>query len=200
MSWLDLTRPMDIDLPIYREAVYADPPMQITPWCDVAEQGYCVAQLMMGTQTGTHIDAPRHFLHDGATLESVSLDWLVGRYQWVTVNTEGVTLEPAVGQPNLLFIRFVEQVRIAPAALHQLLAGPEPVWVLDGMPGVVGQDMFYFHRTLAEYGKFLVEDLQPDAACQVESGGELLAMPLRLVGTSGSPCRVAWRAEQIIGK
>ncbi|MBB5018529.1 kynurenine formamidase [Chitinivorax tropicus] len=193
MSWLDLTRPMDRDLPIYREAVYADPAFEVTPWCDVTEQGYCVTQLCMGTQTGTHIDAPRHFIPSGKTLEHVELDWLVGPYHWVEVGLHDVSVEYRAAGPHMLFIRFRPQARLSFEQFHALLAGPEPVWVLDGAPGIVGQDMFYFHRTLAAHGKFLVEDLQPDAAAKVGPGGELIAWPLRLVGTSGSPCRVAWR-------
>jgi len=32
----------------------------------------------MGTHCGTHIDAPRHFIPDGPTIEQIPLEWLVG--------------------------------------------------------------------------------------------------------------------------
>jgi arylformamidase len=35
-------------------------------------------RLALGTHTGTHLDAPRHFLDDGPTLQDISLDVLVG--------------------------------------------------------------------------------------------------------------------------
>lgn len=35
-------------------------------------------KLVLGTHTGTHMDAPRHFVRDGETAENISLDCLVG--------------------------------------------------------------------------------------------------------------------------
>jgi arylformamidase len=38
-----------------------------------------VTQISMSCHTGTHVDAPDHFLNNGKTVESLSLDLLVGR-------------------------------------------------------------------------------------------------------------------------
>lgn len=35
-------------------------------------------KVVLGTHTGTHIDAPRHFIQGGETVENISLDILVG--------------------------------------------------------------------------------------------------------------------------
>ena len=35
-------------------------------------------KITMGTHCGTHIDAPRHFIPNGATIEQIPLEWLVG--------------------------------------------------------------------------------------------------------------------------
>ena len=35
-------------------------------------------KLVLGTHTGTHIDAPRHFVRDGETIENIPLDPMVG--------------------------------------------------------------------------------------------------------------------------
>ena len=35
-------------------------------------------KLILGTHTGTHIDAPRHFIRNGETVENIPLDQLVG--------------------------------------------------------------------------------------------------------------------------
>src|SRR5512136_3116534 len=39
---------------------------------------YNVSRLTISTHTGTHIDAPRHFLVDGASVERIAVDVLVG--------------------------------------------------------------------------------------------------------------------------
>src|SRR5512140_458552 len=83
---LDLTRVLDEHLPIYTSGSYSDPPLQIDPWCTVPQQGYAVSRLTLGTQTGTHIDAPAHFIADGATLDALPLQALMGRYLWADLS------------------------------------------------------------------------------------------------------------------
>jgi len=62
--------------------------------------------------------------------------------------------------------------------------------VLVGTVEILNEQPLYFHRYIAERGVFLVEDLDLDAAQTVKPGGELIALPLRLSGLGGSPCRV----------
>jgi arylformamidase len=38
-----------------------------------------VTRWLIGSHTGTHIDAPRHFIEDGATVEQLPLEMFVGR-------------------------------------------------------------------------------------------------------------------------
>jgi len=38
-----------------------------------------VSKICLGTHTGTHVDAPSHFLKDGKTIDKISLDRLIGR-------------------------------------------------------------------------------------------------------------------------
>ena len=38
-----------------------------------------VSQVSMSCHTGTHVDAPDHFMNNGKTIESLSLDLLIGR-------------------------------------------------------------------------------------------------------------------------
>ena len=64
---IDLTRKLDESLSIYSGGGYSDPPLQVEAWCTIAEQGFKVSRLSMGTQTGTHIDAPAHFSPLGET-------------------------------------------------------------------------------------------------------------------------------------
>ena len=80
---LGLTKVLDEDLAIYTSGSYSDPPLQIETCCTVQQQGFTVSRLSMGTQTGTHIDAPAHFALDGATLEALPVQALIGRYLWV---------------------------------------------------------------------------------------------------------------------
>lgn len=193
---LDLTRVLDEHLTIYTSGSYSDPPLQVETWCTVEQQGYAVARLRMGTQTGTHIDAPAHFVSGGTTLEALPVQALMGRYLWVDLAhlrpPELDALSRGHTAESMLFLASPEAARaeISDEVLDFLLALPCMVWISSGEVRVSGHDGLYFHRALAEAGRYLVEDVDEQAARRVRPGGELIALPLRLSGVSGSPCRV----------
>ncbi|MFZ0099997.1 MAG: cyclase family protein, partial [Gemmobacter sp.] len=177
-------------LPIYAEAGYADPPFAVHSWCTVEGQGYAVQRLDLGTQTGTHIDAPAHMVADGATLETLSPSRLIGRY--VTLQPGGAL--PDRGAAELLFLNAPDGGEIGRPLFDAALALDFPVWVMAGSLSVRGEEPLFLHRALARAGVFLVEDLDAEAARPLPDRGEMIAAPLRLIGTSGAPCRVLARA------
>ena len=48
------------------------------PFASHEVQGFQVSEIRLGTHTGTHIDAPRHFFPEGSTLDAYPLHRLVG--------------------------------------------------------------------------------------------------------------------------
>ncbi len=192
---LDLTKVLDEHLPIYTSGSYSDPPLQVETWCTVPQQGYAVSRLSLGTQTGTHIDAPAHFSQDGATLELLPVQALMGRYLWVDLR--GLTqarlneLRSAYEGQRILFLTSSDpaEAEIPADALRTLLDLPCILWLSVYGVRVTGQDELYFHRALSAAGRYLIEDVDEAAASRVKPGGELIALPLRLTGVSGSPCR-----------
>ena len=57
-------------------AIYPDnPPFQIKPY---AYKTSVMAEISMGNHTGTHMDAPRHALEKGKTVEHVKLEPMIG--------------------------------------------------------------------------------------------------------------------------
>ena len=67
-----------------------DPGVEFTRTASIPQGGYNVTRVSMGTHTGTHIDSPRHVLHDDRGADSIPLDALVG---WAEVLDLG-ELEP----------------------------------------------------------------------------------------------------------
>lgn len=62
-----------------------------------------VTRWLIGSHTGTHIDAPRHFIEDGATVEKLPLEIFIGPVRVVdatTPNDESITAK-MVEQANL---------------------------------------------------------------------------------------------------
>jgi kynurenine formamidase len=194
---LDLTKSLDENLYIYAEGTYSDPPLRIEPWCTVQNQGYKVSQISMGTQCGTHIDAPSHFVEGGADLGALPVDALMGKYFWLDLNEAMQNKKNRFEYQDepVLFLASNENIKISEDLFNTLLSLPCRVWVIVYEVEVLERDIFYFNRALAEAGKYLVENLDETAAMQVRSGGEIFALPLNLISTSGAPCRVVVRHE-----
>lgn len=194
-GWIDLTRPLDATLPLYAEADYRDPPVRSRRWCSVGTRGFAVWQVELGSQSGTHIDAPAHFVAGGAPLEALDPGHLIGRYRLLRTGdlAEAPIIAGHGGEP-ILFLEASAHPEIAPGIFETLLALPCPVWVMAGEGQVAGCAPFHLHRRLAETGRFLIEDLDPGSIPRVPPRGEIVALPLKLQGTSGAPVRVLVRA------
>jgi len=75
-------RTYDITLTITPEMIVwpGDPPVNMHRTSSIASgDSSNVTQISMSCHTGTHVDAPDHFMNNGKTVESLSLDLLVGR-------------------------------------------------------------------------------------------------------------------------
>lgn len=188
---IDLTKVLDEKISIYSDGKYSDPPLAIEDWCSVASQGYKVSHVSLGTQCGTHIDAPSHFLEGGADLGALPVEDLIGEYCLLDLDE----IEPSLdyqGEP-ILFLKSSAGIEVTEELFNSLLALPCRVWVIVYDVSVRGRDVFHFNRALAEAGKYLVENVDEQAAMKVKGGGEIFALPLNLSSTSGAPCRVAVR-------
>ena len=192
---VDLTKVLDENLYIYGDGTYFDPPLQIETWCTVNIQGYKVSRISMGTQCGTHIDAPSHFVEGGSDLGALPVDSLMGRYFWLDLDKAVQNKENKFdyqGEP-VLFLASHDNIKISEGLFNTLLGFPCRVWVIIYEVEVLEREFFYFNRALAKAGKYLIENIDALAAKQVKSGGEIFALPLRLSSTSGAPCRVTVR-------
>ena len=75
-------RTYDITLTITPEMIVwpGDPSVNMQRLSSIASGDNAnVTQISMSCHTGTHVDAPDHFLNNGKTVESLSLDLLMGR-------------------------------------------------------------------------------------------------------------------------
>ncbi len=199
---LDLTQLMDASLRPYTEEGYSDPLFRMSDWCSIAERGYSCSKLTMGTQTGTHIDAPAHFVEGAATLDALPLSALMGSYRFIDLDSDADTdcddsSGDAQNAANILFVTAKSDlVEISASRFETLLLLDCPVWVIVCGIRITGEDPLYMHQQLAESGRFLVEDLELTAARRVRPGGEIIMLPMRLAGAVGSPCRVIVRREK----
>lgn len=71
----------DISVPVYTGMVFfpGDPGAVIAPNRSLAGGDVAnISELRLGSHTGTHVDAPHHFLQDGQTVDRLDLSTLIG--------------------------------------------------------------------------------------------------------------------------
>ncbi|MFA3917317.1 cyclase family protein [Ruegeria hyattellae] len=193
-NWIDLTSPLNDQTVIYAEDGYADPPIAAKPWATIDKNRFEVWQLALGTQTGTHIDAPAHFVASGATIEAMKPGDMLGTFQRVDAGTlQDNRATPDWTGASHLFLDARAPHLAQTKALRALLELPASVWVLAGELRVADDDPLWLHLTLAQAGKFLAEDLCCARLGDMPDHGQIATVPLNLTGLSGSPARVLLR-------
>ena len=151
-----------------------------------------LSRLDLGVHSGTHVDAPLHFLDGGRSVETLPLDVLVGP----CVVVDG--LDPAVvpaGAERVLFKtpnsrlwerdQFSEDfVALDGEAARALVAGGVRLVGIDYLS--IGDEEA--HKVLLGAGVVAIEGLD---LREVEPGEyRLICAPLKLEGAEGAPARV----------
>jgi arylformamidase len=151
-----------------------------------------LSRLDLGVHSGTHVDAPLHFVDGGASVETLPLDVLVG--PCVVVDGLDTAAVPP-GAERVLFkttnsrlwerAEFSEDfVALDAAAARELVERGVRLVGIDYLS--IGDEEA--HRVLLGAGVVAVEGLD---LREVEPGEyRLVCAPLRLVGAEGAPARV----------
>ncbi|HLO25552.1 MAG TPA: cyclase family protein [Geobacteraceae bacterium] len=204
---------IDISVPIYSGMVHwpDNPAVRIERIQDLSRGDAAnVSKLEMGAHTGTHMDAPRHFLADGAGLDELPLDATIGPARVVPIAHPQAILPEELEAHRLragervLFRtqnsercwkdnRFVEDfVYISAAAAQYLVQRKVRTVGIDYLSvGGYVHDGVETHRILLGAGIWLIEGLNLTA---VKPGAyELVCLPLRIVGADGAPARAILR-------
>jgi arylformamidase len=166
-----------------------------------------VSRLTAGVHTGTHVDAPVHFVEGATGIDSIPVETLVGPCLVVAADPPGTELRPQdlpdtehtrvlfktrnskrwSPDPNLDFDKGF--VAVGPALAERLVAEGKVLVGVDYL-SVETFDAPYAHPvhvTLLTARLVVVEGLDLHA---VEPGEyELYCLPLKLVGSDGAPAR-----------
>src|SRR2546425_12068134 len=70
----DLTHRLHNGMPIYP----GDPSPSFESYSTLEKEGVNLTKIVMGSHTGTHLDAPRHFIQDGIGIDRIPVDRLIG--------------------------------------------------------------------------------------------------------------------------
>jgi arylformamidase len=163
----------------------------------------------MSVHTGTHIDAPFHFLKAGYGVEQIPLDLLVGEVQVVQIPEEAKVidakvLEKIVFKPGIKKILFKTAVSLQRTLLTQgfktdfvAVAADAAQILVDKGVSVIGIDYLSIapyknsrptHEILLNANTLIIEGLN---LVDVDEGlYTMYCLPLKLKGSDGAPTRV----------
>ena len=91
MKLYDITTPIRSNMPIYE----GDPGVKIEAWSAFAKGNSSnVSMLHLGAHTGTHVDAPAHFIDGACRIDAVPLEVLIGPARVIRTADEMNEIDP----------------------------------------------------------------------------------------------------------
>jgi arylformamidase len=195
MEIIDITRPLSDETLVY--------PGDMKPSFRQRDEGkYLISDLHMSTHTGTHIDAPVHYLKTGDTIDTIPLINLIGRCRVVDVSSAGsiITAEYLYGKiENITRLllktsfsgnnQFIENYPSLSFDAAHLITGKGICCVGIDSPSIESYHCDgTVHRELLGKGCIVIELL--DLSGVPEGDYDMVALPLCLEGLDGSPARI----------
>ena len=189
---------IDISQEVFSCQVYPGDPVPQLHALKRMEDGECfnLSALSMCVHNGTHIDAPAHFLADGKTAEQLALSVLIGacrvvHHPGILSADDARALCDFGRRERLLFSG--DTVVTEEAAAVLVRAGTRLIGVDSQSVGDAGAPMAV-HKLLLGADVVLLEGL---VLSHVSPGDyTLCALPLKLAGCEGAPCRAVLLTEE----
>ena len=206
MKYYDVTLEISPELPVWP----GNPRIELERTLKIEEGANAnVSRLSLGVHTGTHVDAPYHFLPEGHSVESLLLEDLVGRAHVVdmtsvkdVIGLRAVqsALIPRRATRVLLKTRNSRLWKIRDRGFHEDFVGVDQeaaAWLVERGIRVLGVDYLSVapwkrsrptHEILLKNRVVVIEGLNLSA---VRPGAyTLYCLPLKLKGCDGAPARV----------
>jgi arylformamidase len=199
---LDITFPLSANLTVWPN----DPPVRMEAIREAGKGARStISRLEMGSHSGTHLDAPSHFIEGGGTVDALDLDILIGECLAAEVEADAITAEvidslniPDDVQRVIFKTRnsqrftetgdfFRDYVGVTTSGARRLLEMGIKLVGTDYLSAAAYSDITQVHCALLDGGVVLLEmlnlkDIRPGRY-------ELVCLPLKLAGADGSPCR-----------
>jgi arylformamidase len=195
MKIIDITRPLSEDILIY--------PGDKRPVFQQVDRGhYIIGDLHMSTHTGTHIDAPFHYLKAGGTIDSIPLSHVMGPCRVIDMTCAGTNitsnhLKGRLDGIHRLLLKtsfsakdcFDENFPSLTSDAARFITGRGMKCIGIDSPSIESYNCDgTVHRELLSKGCIIIELLNLSNVC--EGDYTLVALPLPFAGLDGSPARV----------
>jgi arylformamidase len=207
-----VTRIVDLTMTLQEGMVTypGHPHVEITQLARFGYEGKETRRITLGTHTGTHIDAPRHYIEGGKTVESISPEVLCGPARLVNLSDaqfNGISsyeLEEQLGdrQVERVLLRFDGEERLGSMSYYMgqpWLLPDAAEWLVNRGCKLVGMDTpmpdaptdireMPIHKLLLGAGIVIVEYMVNLASIKAETF-QLIVAPLKIKDGDGAPAR-----------
>ena len=209
MKIVDLTLTVSDKIPTFP----GSPPPSFIPWENIKEDGYNLELLFLSSHTGTHMDAPHHFLEKAAKIHEISLEKLVSEAALIQcrkssdqsiTKTDIQKFEKKHGKitgfSSIIFYTgwqknlqkkyyFTKNPGLSVSAAKYLASKKISLVGIDSPSIDLGKDSkFSAHKIFAKKGLLIVENLTNLDKIK-SSKFHLVVLPLKLKNATGSPVR-----------
>ncbi|MBT3363340.1 MAG: cyclase family protein [Chloroflexi bacterium] len=207
MDWIDISVPIESGMVHWP----GDPEVRIERVSDVLKgDKNTLSEICMGAHSGTHMDAPSHFIRDGIGIDELPFDAVIGPVRVIEISdNESIKADELerhdIGPGQRVLFRtknsshvwgkadFIEDfVYLSTDAAHYLVEREIKTVGIDylSVGGYKGNGTDV-HRALLGAGIWLIEGLD---LSKVSAGDyELVCLPLRIVDGDGAPARALVR-------
>ena len=201
----------DISLPISGKLPFwpGDPQVVLKMTSSIAGGDQCnITKIQMGVHTGTHIDAPYHFLRDGSTIDAIPVETFIGTCLVVEIDSEVLIEKKDLQKCNITgYSRILIKTRNSEMWANSIssfeknfvaLAIDAAQYLTEINTILIGIDYLSiesFHSEDSSVHKLLLRNniaiLEGLNLSGVKAGiYGLICLPLKLQGCEGAPARV----------
>jgi kynurenine formamidase len=203
---VDLSHDLTANTPVYP----GDPLPSFSVATTVDNEGYNLFTVVLGSQTGSHVDAPYHFSNQGATVEKMDLKYFLGSGLIIDVAhkkaKEEITLEEirkyekSIESADIVLFKtnWYKKAGTGEFYDHPFLSKAGGEYLLSKGIRTVGIDAinldntggseFPIHDMYSEAGGIIAENLANLDSVDFDSPF-IVFLPLKLAGCDGSPVR-----------
>ena len=214
-GWIDATATLAAGrTPVYE----GDAPMVFTFLKDMRKgDGLTLSKYDLGAHSGTHIDAPMHFINDGAPINEVKLASLIGPARVIVIPDSVQAIDAAElnrhdwkSAERILFrTRSSSRGWMDSSQFHRdfaYITGDAAEQLAAGGIKLVGVDYIsaeqfaapapLAHRALLGKGIPIVEGLDLRGAAAGDY--DLIVLPMKVAGHEGAPARAILRSSSVV--
>ena len=196
-------------MPVYP----GDPSPSFESFATLRNNGVNLTRITMGSHTGTHIDAPRHYIESGISIDQIPATKLIG--EAYVADLTKIPIGGGISRQNLLELK----TNIAPDLILVCYTGCSEHWtdqsiwknytfltqdaadyLVSKKVRAVGIDFLSVekfnapqpvtHKSLLGHGIFIIESLSKSLKQFAGQKILMVCMPIKVEGGDGAPARV----------